>query len=309
MLLLQLFTYISIVFFLIFVVKKAIKYASMPVHLRWELYPVAHEPERAKYGGSYYEDVKFWEKKAEKSHLLEFVEMFEEIVFLKGIFVHNRPLWLFSFPFHFGLYMLIVAFGLITTGAIFEMAGTAVATGSPSFIAGLLYTLTIIAGYAGIALTIIGSIGLIFKRLSDENLKLYNSPADYINLIIILLVASSLLFSGLKTDFSTNRAFIISLLTFDSTIQLGTGFIVHVILTSILLIYLPLTRMTHFVAKYFTYHQVRWDDELNTKGSKLQKKIVEALNFGVSWSAPHIQTGKTWAEVATEIPTEENNEK
>jgi len=29
------------------------------------------------------------------------------------------------------------------------------------------------------------------------------------------------------------------------------------------------------------------------------------LNFGVSWSAPHIQAGKTWAEVATTLPEKE----
>jgi len=63
--------------------------------------------------------------------------------------------------------------------------------------------------------------------------------------------------------------------------------------------------MMHLFAKYFLYHNVRWEDEPNVKGGKLEKKVKEALNFGVSWSAPHIQAGKTWAEVATTLPEKE----
>jgi len=39
---------------------KALRYATMPAHLRWELYPVAHEMGRASYGGSYFEEVDWW---------------------------------------------------------------------------------------------------------------------------------------------------------------------------------------------------------------------------------------------------------
>jgi len=63
--------------------------------------------------------------------------------------------------------------------------------------------------------------------------------------------------------------------------------------------------MMHLFAKYFLYHNVRWEDEPNIKGGKLEAKVKEALNFGVSWSAPHIQSGKTWAEVATTLPEKE----
>ncbi len=308
MFLLQLLTYFSILIFVVIIIGKLVRYASAPVHLRWELYPVAHEAEKAKYGGSYYEELNFWEKNIKKSHIKELMEMFEEILFLKGIFTHNRPLWVFSFPFHFGMYLLSGAFFLMILGAIFQIAGTEITANSSGIISTIIYHATIIMGYGGIILTIMGSIGLFIKRLTDKGLKLYNSPIDYINLIFLAVVAASLLFNGLKTDFSLNRAYIVSLITFDSSIQIGTGYMWHVILSALLFIYLPLTRMTHFVAKYFTYHKVRWDDEPNLKGSKLQIKIKEALNYGVSWSAPHMKTGKTWAEVATNLPPEAKNE-
>lgn len=48
--------YFGLVIFLILVISKAIKIATAPVHLRWELYPVAHEKGKAHYGGSYLEE-------------------------------------------------------------------------------------------------------------------------------------------------------------------------------------------------------------------------------------------------------------
>ena len=47
----QILIYFSALFFIVAVVVRALHYARTPVHLRWELYPVAHEKGRAHYGG------------------------------------------------------------------------------------------------------------------------------------------------------------------------------------------------------------------------------------------------------------------
>ena len=39
---------------------RAYRYASAPEHLRWDLYPVAHEPNT--HGGSYLEEKDWWTK-------------------------------------------------------------------------------------------------------------------------------------------------------------------------------------------------------------------------------------------------------
>jgi hypothetical protein len=71
---------------------------------------------------------------------------------------------------------------------------------------------------------------------------------------------------------------------------------------ALFIFYLPFTRMVHFFSKYFTYHQVRWDDRPVEPGSALERRLRRALEFGVDWSAEHVQTGKTWGEVATTLP-------
>ena len=40
---------------------------TLPVHVRWEIYPVQHETTaKVAYGGSYMEELNWWEKKHEK---------------------------------------------------------------------------------------------------------------------------------------------------------------------------------------------------------------------------------------------------
>ena len=60
--------------------------------------------------------------------------------------------------------------------------------------------------------------------------------------------------------------------------------------------------MIHFAAKYFTYHRVRWDDTPRIEGTRMARRLQAALDYGVDWSAGHVQTGSTWAHVATSMP-------
>jgi len=86
---------------------------------------------------------------------------------------------------------------------------------------------------------------------------------------------------------------------------------ISVVMLSLLLAYIPLTHMSHFVGKYFAYHAVRWNDEPNLPGSRIEAKVDDQLNQTIGWAAPHIRKPgerKTWAEAAGESPSaaEEN---
>jgi hypothetical protein len=73
-------------------------------------------------------------------------------------------------------------------------------------------------------------------------------------------------------------------------------------LFSLFLIYLPFTRSTHYLTNLITYFGILWEDTPNIHGNIPREKIKQALSRPVSWSAPHIQQGKTWAEVASTLP-------
>ena len=110
-------SYLGIAFFLVAVAARFVMWSKMPMHLRWELYPVAHEGGgRAAYGGSYLEESDWWQKPRQVSLVGELKSMVPEILFLVALREHNRKLWTRSFPFHFGLYLVAAATILMIAG-------------------------------------------------------------------------------------------------------------------------------------------------------------------------------------------------
>jgi len=300
-LIVYLVTYLSAAIFFIAVIKRSLGYLNNPQHVRWEIYPVAHDAKRASYGGSYLEDVNWWEKSRDKSLVGELKVMIPEIFFLKAVWEHNRPLWFLTYPFHLGLYFTIVFIVLLIIGAVLNLT-----TSGASSIMPLIVSLTNIIGPIGFILAIIGAIGLIFKRITDPGLRNYSNVEHFFNLILFIAAMMTALFAWRSTDadFSMARAFLANLIIFNFKPVESPLFLFQVLLAVLTIAYIPLTHMSHFFMKYFLYHHIRWGDEPNINTPKTDKKIGVVLNYPVTWSAPHIAGhGKeTWAEVATFNP-------
>lgn len=308
-------TYASIAVFLTAIVWKAARLTRLPLHLRWELYPVAHEKGRASYGGSYLEEPDWWTKPRESSLLGELKVMIPEIVLLAAVWEHNRKHWFRSFPFHFGLYLLAGLIGLLLLGGVAVAAGVEVSA-SGGLIPAALYHLTYLAGYAGLGLGLIGAVALLARRTLDEDYREYTRKADFFNLgffVVTFLVALAAHLLA-DPDFAALRDYFTRLLTLNlSSVELvsPSGLVaLEIVLASLLLAYIPLTHMSHFFAKWFTYHHVRWSDEPNLRGGKIERQVNEALKYPVSWSASHIRGDgkKNWVDVAIAGVEEENEE-
>jgi nitrate reductase gamma subunit len=286
---------------------------SLPVHVRWEIYPVQHETAaKAAYGGSYMEEVNWWEKKQEKSLLNEVRYMVPEILFIRGLWKENRGLWWVSFPFHFGLYLMITTFVLLVAHTGFTLGGSAVfAAGSA--LRSLLDGLVAVMGWGGLLLGTIGSLGLLFRRWTDRELRDYSSPADYFNLLFILLFFLSALVSGLSGDplLEGAKAYTLGLLTGGRSPapylpgQNAPG-VVAIITASLLVAYIPLTHMAHMFMKYFLYHDVKWDDAPNRRGGRIEKAVRKNLDLKPTWGAKHIGADgqKSWLDIASSAPKE-----
>ena len=284
------------------------KQITMPLHVRWELYPVKHEPgKKAKYGGSYMEEPNGWEKKRERSLFNEIKYMVPEILLLRGLKEENPRLWNVSFPFHFGLYLLIGTFILLFMGALGMIFRTQIAPGK-GLIPSLIYYLTILMGFLGLALGTVGSAALLRRRLKDPELGNYSALADYLNPALFLVFFAVGLLAWLFHDpaFDGARAYVYSLLTFGGRpegMAVERSFLgrLAIVLTALLMAYIPLTHMSHMFMKYFMYHSVRWDDEPNLRGGRIEAAILNNLGFKPTWAAPHVGADgrKTWAEIAT----------
>jgi nitrate reductase gamma subunit len=306
--------YLSVVVFLVAIAHRAWKIARLPLHVRWELYPVAHEKERAVYGGSYLEELDWWTKSRKVSLIGELKVMIPEILLLAGVREHNLKHWFRSFPFHFGLYLLAGLIVLLFAGGIATAAGANISADAGVMGKGL-YHLTYVVGYAGLVLGLVGSVALLIRRSLDADYREYTKKADYFNLaffvvtLAVALVAHALAdpsFTGLRAYFAQLVTFDISAASTGGTSLTGLG-AAEVVFGCLLLAYIPLTHMSHFFTKWFMYHDIRWSDEPSVVGGKIERQVKEALQYPVSWSAPHIRGDgkKTWAEVATSSGIEE----
>jgi nitrate reductase gamma subunit len=292
--------------FVVATAARAWMYARAPIHLRWELYPVPHEdPEKAAHGGSYFEDKDWWTRKRHYNLAGELRVMVPEMLFLKALRECNRKLWYRSFPFHFGLYTLAATCGLVLVGALGGLFAPALMAGPAGAI---LHWVATVSGAAGMALALFGAVGLLHRRLTDPDLKTYTTAGDVFNLLFFI-VAFGVLAAGILLRSPADPSMVTltqGLLTFDRTVQVPGLLAAGIVLSSLLAAYIPLTHMSHFVGKYFTYHDVRWNDQVNLRGSTIEAKLAEYLTYRPTWSAAHVGADgqRTWADIATTNPWE-----
>jgi nitrate reductase gamma subunit len=253
-------------------VVRAVSYASQPIHLRWEIYPLPHGT----------------------SGQLKI--MVPEILFLRGLWEFNRPMWWVSYPFHLGLYLI--------AAAVAFLAGSALA---PAALWPILHGASVVCGTAGPALGLLGASGLLIRRLSAPELKGSNAPGDFLNLLLFIST-TVLILAGvwLRPAGSPGPGAILrGAATFNYSLQpphlLTGGFM----LGCALLAYIPMTHMAHFIAKYFTYHSIRWDERGSVAGGAIEKKMAEYLMYRPTWAASHVGADgqRTWADIATTNPT------
>lgn len=282
----------SIVVFILILAYRIIRIASLPVHLRWELAPIPHERDRSKYGGSYLEVYEWWQKPRKKSLTAVIKYMAVEILLLRAIWKHNRALWPLSLTFHAGIYLVILAILLSIIHALVSIGG---ATSE------LLLDIAWIIAITGYVLGGLGVVGLILKRISNEGLRPFSSFTTYFNLFFLGAVFLTGYMSWMKAEnLAADMSLIIKqTLTLDNAINISYPLSLHIGLSLVFLIYLPMTNMIHFIAKYFTYHEIRWDDE--PQDAKMTVKILGLMKQPVGWASSHIKTEekKNWADTSS----------
>ena len=302
---LQILIYAAVLVFLVANFTRFVRMKATPIHLRWELYPVAHDFKRFKYGGSFLEESDWHGKEIHKSLIGEMRVMLPEIFFLKGVWEHNRGLWLWSYPFHIGLYLLsaliivLIVSGFAIGQRIYGGYDNLGAFGQ------ILHNLTYYMLAAGCLIGAIGTVGLFFRRVFDREMASSSAFGSFFNIIFIGLIFAS----GLALVISGEAAekllkFFHPLVNFKSMegmADLGAAMTVHATISALFILYLPFTHMTHFFMKWFTYHEVRWEDEPNRPGGAMDKKLQKQLAYPVSWAAPHIKGDgkKSWVDVVT----------
>jgi len=293
----QLVLYISVLAFIFLFVARTIRLARLPAHLRWELYPIPgkndvtsdmNEPN----GGA--------GKPAVGRLTQELKYMAHEILLFRTYYRRRRGYWFLVYPLHVSMYLFVGWTMLVFGGALLLLGGFNVSAASAGLPMQALFWLTVVAGGGAFFFGTISSGGLLIKRLVDRDLRLCTTPVIYFNLGFALAIFASALINWLWWDwsFSVTREYLKCLLSLRPAPGIPLAMSLQILLTSCFMVYLPCTRMLHFVAKYFIFHKVLWDEQRS--GVILQEEGLRTLlHQTVNWSAPHIRSGATWDEVAS----------
>lgn len=292
---LKILLYISSIFFIGSCIFKVIKYSKMPVHIRWELYPMAYDLKHESV--RFYSEELNWREKNLRRIFIELKYILREGLFFQKCFYNNRGLWYYTYPFHIGLFLLIIWILLLVVGALAIPSGVLYME-STSITIKIIGYLILSAGILGFSLGIFGCIGLLIKRSTDATLKPYTAPVDYFNLSFILAVLLSAFLSYVLFDrtFDSARYLMRNVIILSQVISVNPFQLISLLLFSLFLIYSPFTKLMHGIAKYFMYHKVAWDDEPKSRGSALERKLKTQLAQPVTWMATHIEKDKKWKE-------------
>ena len=273
--------YGSIAFCVIFSIVRMVRYVSAPLHLRWELYR----------GSSVYELSDWWTKN-QPGFKDKLNSVAQDIFFLREYYHRNRGFWYFLFLFHIGLYLLVLWHIWLFVGAV-----TIDVEAAPTW--GLVW------GHISAALVLIGGVGILIKRATDENLKVHYPPIHYFKWIFILVTLVGGFYAVqfyYGASMPAVMGYVKSQLSFEIEPKLNPPLFsaLHVLFVSPWLLYIPFSHIMQLFFRY--YHELRWDHVPNRRGSNIERRVGKLLNQTVGWSAPHIQSGKRWAEVATGLP-------
>ena len=282
------FIYVAAAVFVIGNLYRLLRIARMPAHVRWELYPMPRGTrEQQRYGGSYFEHTEWWTKRRPSSSTSELGYIAREVLTFKTLRHRNRPLWLWSWLMHVGLYTLIVA-----------SAGVFIAATRGRLPHALIQILAMLSSCVGLA----GVAGLVARRLGSHPMRAGTARRYFLNLFLIgaLFVSGAAAYgspNGTQELVSFTRAF----LRVHPTSTMGWPATAHCALLGLFLAYFPATHMTHAYMKFFTYHRVRWDDEPVAHNVAIERSMSANVRRPISWAAPHIaSTDKsTWADAVT----------
>jgi len=273
--------YGSILFFIIATAFRVRKCINAPIHLHWELYKRS----------SVYELSEWWTR-PHNAFIKKFWPMVLDLLFLREFYQRNRRFWYSLYVFHIGLYLLILWHGWLF---IHSAVGHIETVSIFGWIWGTFSTL----------LTFIGGFAILIMRMTDEELRAYYPPIHYLKWFFLLLTLLGGIYA-VDIHFKSSMPILLKYVreqvtfqNFEHKLHPAFGPALHVLFASVWLVYFPFSHVYQLFFRY--YHYLRWDDMPNIRGSEIESRVKEHLERPVTWSAPHIQSGKRWREVASEL--------
>lgn len=161
-----------------------------------------------------------------------------EVVLFESLFKSTKWTWLFSWMFHFGLFLVTLRHLRYFTDPVW----TPIVWIQPFGI------------YAGFAM-VAGLVGLWSRRFLVDRVRYVSAPSDHLMLVLLLMIG----LSGLTMKFVTHtdivavKMFFAGLMTFDWNPLPGDFvLLVHLFLVALLMIIFPFSKLLHAPGLFFS---------------------------------------------------------
>lgn len=172
------------------------------------------------------------------------VDTIEELLVFKSLFKgEDKSLWFWAWMMHIALFMIIGGhiMGITYLGNEFVPLGLSAKASQ------------ILSGQLGSIFGLLAAVGLavlLYRRTAVPEVKALSNPAEFFDILLLLLVVITGLHMRLTTievDLESVRAYMIGLLTLHPIpIPNNSAFIAHFFLVNILLLCFPFSKLVHF---------------------------------------------------------------
>lgn len=167
-------------------------------------------------------------------------EILKEIIFFKTLYRFERPLWVMSYGFHLGIFLIVIGHiaGIAFAGHQFTLLGA-----TPEQSEKLSFAFGMLAG----TLAFFGALALLLRRLSGQ-VKQVSDPWDYLDLLLILAIVTT--GNAMRTlapvELSSVKKYFADLFSLRPiNYALPGAFVLHYFFGQILLMYLPFSKLLH----------------------------------------------------------------
>lgn len=169
-----------------------------------------------------------------------------EVFFLKSLFKANKPTWVFGYLFHISFFLLIF---------MHFMRHFVYTNPLPWW-----YSIFVDAGIVCGIIMVLSLFLLFMRRIVVERVKFISLFQDYLILILLMLIGIAGLFlnfiltpSALTAVDNKLDPYINGLITFQFTnIPSNPFFLIHYTLVMLLILYIPFSKVMHFVGIFFS---------------------------------------------------------
>lgn len=167
-----------------------------------------------------------------------------EMALFKSLYKNNKSLWLWAWLLHISLAMVI---GGHVVGIYYLMNQFTLVGLTPADSQALSSVFGTIAGI----ILMVALVVLFWRRISEPEVKRLSDPADFFDLILLLMIVitgNHMRLPNVHVDLAAIKAYMGGLLTFNPIpIPDNLVFIGHFLLVNIFLIYFPFSKLMHLV--------------------------------------------------------------